>query len=92
MEGRMVVLHADGRCHDSGRRRLGAIIGDNRHLGCNAVCNPGTILGPRCLVPALTTVRGYHPADSTLKPASQDSPLASRGVVQSASGSAGRCL
>lgn len=38
----------------TGLRKLGAIIGDGAEVGCNAVLNPGTVLGRRALVmPAL---------------------------------------
>src|SRR5215813_7344527 len=30
---------------DTGRTKLGAIIGDDTHTGCNVVTNPGTLLG-----------------------------------------------
>lgn len=32
---------------DTGLRKLGAILGDDVHLGCNAVLNPGTIMGKK---------------------------------------------
>jgi UDP-N-acetylglucosamine diphosphorylase / glucose-1-phosphate thymidylyltransferase / UDP-N-acetylgalactosamine diphosphorylase / glucosamine-1-phosphate N-acetyltransferase / galactosamine-1-phosphate N-acetyltransferase len=40
----------DGATADSGRRKLGALLGDQAEVGCNAVLNPGTILGRRALV------------------------------------------
>jgi NDP-sugar pyrophosphorylase family protein len=57
----------EGVTYDTGLGKLGAIIGDDGQLGCNVVTNPGTLLGPRVLVYANTSVRGYHPADSILK-------------------------
>ena len=35
---------------NSGLRKLGALVGDGAEVGCNAVLNPGTILGKRSLV------------------------------------------
>ena len=35
---------------DTGLRKFGAILGDEAEVGCNAVLNPGTLLGPRSLV------------------------------------------
>ncbi len=35
---------------DTGRRKLGAILGDEAEVGCNAVLNPGALLGKRSLV------------------------------------------
>jgi len=34
----------------TGLRKFGAILGDDAEVGCNAVLNPGTLLGPRSLV------------------------------------------
>jgi NDP-sugar pyrophosphorylase family protein len=67
--GGMIKLRIDGRPVPTGREKLGAILGDDCQLGCNCVCNPGTLLGPRCAVRPLTNVQGYHPARSQLKPA-----------------------
>ena len=35
---------------DTGLKKFGAILGDGAEVGCNAVLNPGTILGQRSLV------------------------------------------
>lgn len=67
--GGMIKLHIDGQHIATGRNKLGAILGDDCQLGCNCVCNPGTLLGPRCAVRPLTNVQGYHPARAQLKPA-----------------------
>ncbi|MDR1627149.1 MAG: UDP-N-acetylglucosamine pyrophosphorylase [Oscillospiraceae bacterium] len=40
-------------------RKIGAMIGDHSEIGCNAVMNPGTILGKNCCIYPLTMVRGY---------------------------------
>ncbi len=45
-----VAVHLPGGPVDTGLRKLGAIIGDDAEVGCNAVLNPGTLLGPRSLV------------------------------------------
>jgi len=36
---------------DTGRNKLGAIIGDKCQVGCNTVLNPGVILSPKVLCP-----------------------------------------
>lgn len=46
----------------TGLRKLGAIVGDQAEVGCNAVLQPGTLLGPRSLVMPLTAFGGYLPA------------------------------
>ncbi|MBF8280962.1 MAG: transferase hexapeptide repeat containing protein [Candidatus Magasanikbacteria bacterium] len=47
--------------------KFGAIIGDNSSLGCNAVTQPGTLIGPRVRAYPLTLLRGFLPADSVIK-------------------------
>ncbi len=39
--------------------KLGAIIGDNVEIGCNAVITPGTIIGANTIVYPLSLIRGY---------------------------------
>ncbi len=54
--------------HSIERRKFGAIMGDGCETGCNSVTNPGTILGPRCLVaPCQAVPGGYHPPRSVLR-------------------------
>ncbi len=44
------VRDAAGRLIPTGLRKLGAILGDAAEVGCNAVLNPGAVLGRRSLV------------------------------------------
>jgi UDP-N-acetylglucosamine diphosphorylase / glucose-1-phosphate thymidylyltransferase / UDP-N-acetylgalactosamine diphosphorylase / glucosamine-1-phosphate N-acetyltransferase / galactosamine-1-phosphate N-acetyltransferase len=53
--------------HATGLRKLGAMLGDEVTLGCNAVTVPGTIIGPRSTVYNCVMVRGVIPADSIVK-------------------------
>jgi NDP-sugar pyrophosphorylase family protein len=79
LDGHPIMLQIEGQRYASGLRKMGAIIGDDSHLGCNVVCNPGTILGPSCTVYALTSVHGYHPGSTVLRPSFQrtgDQPVA----------------
>ncbi|MEY3608112.1 MAG: hypothetical protein RLZZ447_900 [Verrucomicrobiota bacterium] len=46
----------------TGLRKFGAILGDEAEVGCNAVLNPGTILGKRALVMPTTAFAGFLPA------------------------------
>jgi len=48
----------------SGLRKLGALIGDEAEVGCNAVLNPGSILGKRAVVGPLVSFRGTLEADT----------------------------
>lgn len=53
----------------TGRKKLGAILGDCVEIGCNAVLCPGTIIGRNTTVYPLSRVRGVIPADSIFKSA-----------------------
>jgi UDP-3-O-[3-hydroxymyristoyl] glucosamine N-acyltransferase len=53
---------------NSGLKKLGAILGDQVQTGCNAVTNPGTLLGRNSLVLPNTTVgSGYHRPHSIIR-------------------------
>jgi len=45
-----VVIEHEGRKIDSGLRKFGALLGDESEIGCNAVLNPGSIIGRRAAV------------------------------------------
>ena len=57
-----IVIRTDTATYETGLRKFGAILGDAAEVGCNAVLNPGTILGPRALVTPAIAVSGYIPA------------------------------
>jgi len=48
-------------------KKFGAILGDNVEVGCNAVLNPGTIIGSGTTVYPLSSVRGFISANSIYK-------------------------
>ncbi len=67
LPGNVSFMH-EGRKIDTGRRKFGAVLGDNAQTGCNSVTNPGTILGKGAMLLPNTTARaGYHPAKSILR-------------------------
>jgi NDP-sugar pyrophosphorylase family protein len=45
-----IKVQCDEGTLDSGLRKLGAIIGDRSEVGCNAVLNPGSVLGRSSVV------------------------------------------
>jgi len=51
----------------TGRRKLGAMVGDNAEIGCGTVLNPGTVIGRMSAVYPLVSVRGVVPEDSVVK-------------------------
>lgn len=65
-DGGEVHVRIKGERIASGLRKFGAIIGEGSQLGCNAVTNPGVVLGPRCMVMPNTTVTGIYDSDSKI--------------------------
>ncbi len=62
-----VVIKGKDYQIETGRRKVGAFVGDNVEIGCNCVLNPGTVIGPNSRVYPLTSVRGVIPANSIVK-------------------------
>ena len=57
-----------GECsYDTGRMKVGAMLGDDAEIGCGAVLNPGTVIGRESQVYPLTSVRGVIPARCIVK-------------------------
>ena len=65
-DGGEVHVIISGERIGSGLRKFGAIIGEDAQLGCNAVTNPGVVLGARCMVMPNTTVTGIYESDSKI--------------------------
>ena len=51
----------------TGMRKLGAILGDGAEVGCNAVLNPGSVIGKGSTVYPLVSWRGILPENSIAK-------------------------
>lgn len=62
----ITIVNGDKRL-ETGIKKMGAIIGDYVEVGCNAVLNPGTVIGRESNVYPLTFVRGLVPEHSILK-------------------------
>ena len=57
-----------GASVDTGLAKMGAIVGDGAQTGCNAVLNPGCLLGKNAMVYANVSLgKGYWPADHIIK-------------------------
>ncbi len=63
----LVTILIDGEKMDTGRKKLGAILGDHVEVGCNSVLNPGTVIGRNTNIYPLSMVRGYVPENSIYK-------------------------
>ncbi len=51
----------------TGRKKFGAMLGNNVEVGCNSVLNPGTVIGAGSSVYPLSSARGVIPAGSIYK-------------------------
>lgn len=60
------VMATDGNIA-TGLKKFGAIVGDRTEVGCNAVINPGTLLGRDCIIYPGANFRGVLPNSSILK-------------------------
>jgi len=61
------IVVGNGESLDTGLKKFGALIGDFAEIGCNAVLNPGTIIGRESVIYPLTMVRGIVPERHILK-------------------------
>lgn len=62
----VVVRTAQGELH-TGRKKVGAMLGDHVEVGCNSVLNPGTVIGRNSNVYPVSCVRGVIPENSIYK-------------------------
>lgn len=62
-----VMIEIDGKAFDTGLRKFGALLGDNTDVGCNAVLNPGSIIGRNSVIYPGVNWRGILPAGSIAK-------------------------
>lgn len=65
-DGTPVVIKGDTN-HETGIRKIGAILADGADIGCGCVLNPGTIIGKNTSVYPLTALRGVFPSDCIVK-------------------------
>ena len=61
-DNKEVVIHAGEENMETGRRKIGAMLGDYADIGCNSVLNPGTVIGRHTNVYPVSMVRGCVPA------------------------------
>lgn len=64
-----VVIKNGAERIETGRKKVGAILGDHVEVGCNSVLNPGTVVGRNAHIYPLSSVRGTVPPDSIYKKA-----------------------
>ena len=66
---KLVVIKGDDEKIETGRKKVGAMLGDRVEVGCNSVLNPGTVIGRDSNVYPVSCVRGVIPANSIYKEA-----------------------
>ena len=63
----LVTVHGPEEDIETGIKKFGAMLGDYVEVGCNAVCNPGTVIGRHASVYPTSCVRGVVPENSIYK-------------------------
>lgn len=63
---KLVVVHT-AEPIETGLKKFGAMLGDHVEVGCNAVLNPGTVVGKDATIYPTSCVRGVVPGGSIYK-------------------------
>src|SRR6266436_7770019 len=71
-----VTIEVKGEPLDTGLRKFGALLGDNVDVGCNAVLNPGTIIGRGSVIYPNTNWRGVLAENMIVKNKAQQELIA----------------
>jgi len=67
-DGGTILISVGGRRVDTGRRKLGAILGDGVLTGCNSVLHPGVVVGRETQIyPGVQLRPGIYPEKSVVK-------------------------
>lgn len=64
---KLVVVHNGTEDIETGIKKFGAMLGDHVEVGCNSVCNPGTVIGRNSNIYPTSCVRGVVPENSIYK-------------------------
>lgn len=62
-----VVVKAGALRLETGRKKVGGMLGDFVEVGCGTVINPGSVIGKNTSIYPLSMIRGYIPAGSVYK-------------------------
>lgn len=75
-----LTIDVDGKRYDTGRKKIGVILGDHSQLGCSAVTDPCTLLHPNTVVYPLSRLRkGIYGPNQIIK----NKPM-EKGVLEAA--------
>ena len=64
---KLIVVKTPEGGVETGRKKFGAMLGDEVEVGCGTVLNPGSVVGRHTNIYPLSSVRGYVPAGSIYK-------------------------
>ena len=63
----LVVIKSKDEAIPTGRKKVGAMVGDFVEVGCNSVLNPGTVIGRHSNIYPTSCVRGVVPENRIFK-------------------------
>ncbi len=63
----LVTIHGAEEEIPTGRKKVGAMLGDYVEVGCNSVLNPGTVIGAHSNIYPTSSVRGVVPGNCIYK-------------------------
>lgn len=67
LDEKNIFVNFEGKKIDTHLRKFGAILGDEAHVGCNSVLNPGTILGKKSSIYPCLSVKGVIEENTVIK-------------------------
>ena len=67
LDHREISVATDDGIVPTALTKFGAIVGDRTEIGCNAVVNPGTVIGRDCIIYPSANVRGVIPRAHIVK-------------------------
>ena len=68
---KLVVVKAGEERIETGRKKVGGMLGDHVEVGCGTVINPGSVVGRNTSIYPLSMVRGFVPANHIYKKAGE---------------------
>ena len=63
----LVTIRCGEQVVETGRKKMGAMLGDGVEVGCNSVLNPGTVIGRGASIYPTSCVRGFIPENHIFK-------------------------
>ena len=67
LDHREIAVAGPNGAIPTGLTKFGAVVGDRAEIGCNAVINPGAVIGRDCIIYPCANVRGVLPPGTILK-------------------------